>query len=272
MKSKYKSILFWIVSLILMMSAYMYQKITGPTYPIKGEITFNGKEIDYKLPRSSDEEEYQTVEIKVPDKSVSGTFIWKRFKSHDTLTYQAMERQGDKLIGKIPHQPAAGKVQYKIKLQTADGSNEYVFPKDWVVLRYKGKVPLYILIPHIFFIFFAFWFAVRTGMEAIAKRDNLYKLTLWTTILLAIGGIILGPLVQKYAFDAYWTGWPFGHDLTDNKLLAALIMWVIALWRIRKNNMDRKWAIIAAIVTLAVFIIPHSVLGSEIDYTKINNQ
>ena len=271
MKSGYKTVLYWVISLILMMTAFMYQKITGPTYPVRGEVTINGKEIDYKFPRSSDEEKYQSVEIEIPDKTVTGTFIWKRYKSNDTLTYQQMERRGDKLIGKIPHQPAAGKVQYKIKLQTSDG-DEFVFPDDWVILRYKGKVPLYILIPHIFFMFFGFWLALRTGIEAISKRDNLYKLTLWTTVFIGFGGMVLGPLVQKYAFDAYWTGWPFGHDLTDNKLLAALIMWIVALWRIRKNNMDRKWALIAALVTLAVFIIPHSVLGSEIDYTKMNSQ
>jgi hypothetical protein len=268
MKFNFKTVLFWVGSLILMMSAYMYQKITGPTYPVHGEVVINGKEYKYKLPRTSDEDVFQKVELNIPDKSVSGTFIWKRFKSHDSLTYQSMERQGDKLIGKIPHQPPAGKVEYHILLKTSGGNQIYVTDKP-VVLRYKGKVPLYLLLPHIVFIFFAFWFAVRTGMEAVAKRNNLYKLTLWTTILLAVGGIILGPLVQKFAFDAYWTGWPFGHDLTDNKLFAALVMWVIALWRIGKNPLDRKWAIIAALVTLAVFIIPHSVLGSEIDYTKM---
>jgi di/tricarboxylate transporter len=153
-------------------------------------------------------------------------------------------------------------------LKTVVG-DEIKLTENPIVLRYKGKVPVYWLIPHIFCMFFGFWFAVRTGMEAVAKRNNLYKLTLWTTILLFFGGIILGPVIQKYAFGAFWTGWPFGHDLTDNKTLVAFIMWVVALWKMRKNKADRKWAIIAALVTLAVFIVPHSVLGSEIDYTKI---
>ncbi len=269
MKFNFKTILFWSVSLILMLSAYMYQKITGPTYPVKGYITVNNKEYKYKLPRTSDEDEFQKVELNIPDKSVTATFIWQKYLSYDSLTYQKMERQGDKLIAKIPHQQPAGKVQYDIVLQTNDG-NEIKLTDEPVILRYKGKVPNLILLPHILFMFFAFWLSVRTGMEAVAKRDNLYKLTLWTTVLLAIGGIILGPIVQKYAFDAYWTGWPFGHDLTDNKLFAALVMWAIALWKIYKNRNDRKWAIIAAVVTLAVFIVPHSLFGSEIDYTKIH--
>jgi hypothetical protein len=268
MKIGFKTILFWVVSLILMFSAYMYQKITGPTYPVSGDIEINSQTYKYKLPRTSDEDNLQLIEITLPDKSVSGTFIWKRFKSNDTLTYQPMERRGDKLIGKIPHQPSAGKVQYDIVLKTVVG-DEIKLTENPIVLRYKGKVPVYWLIPHIFCMFFGFWFAVRTGMEAVAKRNNLYKLTLWTTILLFFGGIILGPVIQKYAFGAFWTGWPFGHDLTDNKTLVAFIMWVVALWKMRKNKADRKWAIIAALVTLAVFIVPHSVLGSEIDYTKI---
>jgi uncharacterized BrkB/YihY/UPF0761 family membrane protein len=85
---------------------------------------------------------------------------------------------------------------------------------------------------------------------------------------LAIGGLILGPIVQKYAFDAYWTGWPFGHDLTDNKSLVAFIFWVIALAMLSRNRVRRTWVVVAAVVTLVVFMIPHSMLGSEIDYTK----
>jgi hypothetical protein len=268
MKINYKSIAYWVLSLIIMLSAYTYQKVTGPTYPVSGEVEINGQVYEYKLPRTSDEDEFQIVELIIPDKSVSGTFIWKRYKSHDTLIYQPMERQGDKLIGKIPHQPPAGKVQYDIVLQTKNGQKINLTEKS-IVLRYKGKVPLYWLLPHIFFMFFGFWFALRTGIEAVAKGNNLLQLTLLTTILLFFGGIILGPIVQKYAFDAFWTGWPFGHDLTDNKTLVAFLMWLVALWKLRKNSENRKWVIIAALVTLAVFIVPHSVLGSEIDYTKI---
>jgi hypothetical protein len=93
-------------------------------------------------------------------------------------------------------------------------------------------------------------------------------LTWITVIFLAIGGLVLGPIVQKYAFDAYWTGWPFGHDLTDNKSLVAFIFWVIALVVLFRTRENRTWPVVAAIVTFIVFLIPHSMLGSEIDYTK----
>ena len=136
------------------------------------------------------------------------------------------------------------------------------------ILRYKGVVPAFILIPHIFFIFFAMIFSTLTGLMVVFRMKHAYIYTWFTVVFLAIGGLILGPIVQKFSFDAYWTGWPFGHDLTDNKSLVAFIFWVIALVVMKKNRENQLWPIIASIILLVVFLIPHSALGSEIDFTK----
>lgn len=78
----------------------------------------------------------------------------------------------------------------------------------------------------------------------------------------------MGPITQKFAFGEYWTGVPFGFDLTDNKTLIAFIAWIVALWSIYKSKNPGRWILAAAVITLLVFLIPHSVLGSEIDYRK----
>jgi hypothetical protein len=80
---------------------------------------------------------------------------------------------------------------------------------------------------------------------------------------------VLGPIVQKFSFGVYWAGWPFGHDLTDNKSIVAFIFWVIALIYQYRNREKKIMAIVASIILLIVFLIPHSMLGSEIDYTKL---
>jgi hypothetical protein len=79
--------------------------------------------------------------------------------------------------------------------------------------------------------------------------------------------MILGPVVQKYAFGEFWAGWPFGKDLTDNKTLVAFVAWIIAVVRLRKNKEKRGWALAAAIILLAIYLIPHSMFGSELDYS-----
>jgi hypothetical protein len=91
-------------------------------------------------------------------------------------------------------------------------------------------------------------------------------MALLTLALLTMGGMILGPFVQKYAFGAFWTGVPFGWDLTDNKTLISFVAWIGAIWAGRKGNKAHGWILAASIITLIIFMIPHSVLGSELNY------
>jgi ABC-type transport system involved in cytochrome c biogenesis permease subunit len=114
--------------------------------------------------------------------------------------------------------------------------------------------------------FISMLFGMRVLLELLTKGDRSEYLAKVVTISILIGGLILGPIVQKYAFGAYWTGWPFGHDLTDNKTLIAFIVWVIAFFVLRKNPKNRFWPVFAALITLLVFAVPHSMFGSEFDY------
>jgi hypothetical protein len=112
-------------------------------------------------------------------------------------------------------------------------------------------------------------FSTRTSLESIFGGPRTAMYAVLTIITLVFGGFVLGPMVQKYAFDAYWTGWPFGHDLTDNKTAIALLFWIVAYWRIRKQSSPKYWAIMAGVALILVFLIPHSMLGSELDYSKM---
>jgi len=263
---KNKSILIWIFSFIFTVCIAYFQRVTGPTYPATGKVMIQSDIIDFKLPRTSDSKDGESIGVRVENKSISGKFEYKRFKSNDSLTVVEMKRNGDMLTATIPPQPPAGKVMYKIILEL--GNDETSLSDDWIIIRFKGIVPLSVLLPHILLMFIAMLFSTRTGLEALFNGIRTYRYSFVTLVTLFIGGGILGPIVQKYAFGAYWTGWPFGHDLTDNKTLVALIFWAIAFFKLARNKYDRKWAIIAAIVLLVVYMIPHSVLGSEINYTQ----
>jgi cbb3-type cytochrome oxidase subunit 1 len=76
-----------------------------------------------------------------------------------------------------------------------------------------------------------------------------------------IGGFILGPLVQKLSFGVFWTGFPLGLDLTDNKTLIAFIGWLAALIAGWRGKPARGWVLGASILMLVVYFIPHSLLG-----------
>ncbi|HEY9115280.1 MAG TPA: hypothetical protein VIN10_11330 [Bacteroidales bacterium] len=267
--SKTKNAVLWIVAIILTLSLVVYQRATGPTYPVNGKVVIGNETIKYKLLRTQGGDVNAPVEIEVADKEITGKVTYKRFKSFDEWTTVEMEREGDKLVSSLPNLPPAGKIEYTVHLYK--NGIEYQLNEDPAVLRYKGEVPLAVLVPHIFFMFIAMLFAWRAGLEALFKGSDNQYFTKIILITLGIGGLILGPIVQKYAFDAYWTGWPFGNDLTDNKTLATFIFWLIAWFRLSKKPTERTWVFVAFVVMIATYIIPHSTLGSEIDYTKEEN-
>jgi hypothetical protein len=107
-------------------------------------------------------------------------------------------------------------------------------------------------------------FSTATIFFALGNIPAYRKYVGITLMLLIIGGFILGPVVQKFSFGQFWTGWPLGKDLTDNKVVFALIPF-IAAWLLRKKSYGRWLAVLAAAVMLAVYLIPHSMNGSQMD-------
>jgi hypothetical protein len=202
---------------------------------------------------------------------IGGTVFWKRFKTNDEFTEVTMNYNDGKLQAHLPKQPSAGKLEYFIQL--SEGENQIQIPdNEHIIIRFKDDVPMFILIPHIIAMFGTMLMSTRTGLEFFNPQPKLKRLTFVTLFFLVIGGMILGPITQYYAFGAFWTGIPFGTDLTDNKTLFALIGWIIASVALYKSQKPERWTLAASILLLIVYLIPHSMFGSELDYNKLENE
>jgi hypothetical protein len=266
-----KSVLLWLIAFVLTVLTAVYQRITGPTYPISGEATISGNLIEYKLDRTHGGDGDHPIEINVEDETICGELIWKRYKTNDEWSSVEMKRKDKKLIAFLPNQPPAGKLVYHVILQK--GNEAVTLPEvGEVIIRFKGDVPIFFLIPHIIFIFGAMLLSTRTGLEYFNEGKNFKLLTILTFIFVIIGGFIFGPIVQKYAFGEFWTGFPFGHDLTDNKILIGFIGWLLALIAHYKFTNPKHWIVFASILMFIIFLIPHSLLGSELDYNELENE
>jgi hypothetical protein len=260
---------FWILALVITLASAAYQRRTGPTYPLSGTAELGGRTLDYRLDRSHGGETNHPVRIATGDPDVTGSIAWKRLKTADEWTVVPMTSADGVLEAELPHQPPAGKLEYRITLRRREDT--VLLPSDGpAVMRFKGDVPLFVLVPHIIAMFGAMLLSTRTGLEFFNPAPKVRPLIFWTIGFLAVGGFLLGPAVQKYAFDAFWTGWPFGQDLTDNKTAVALLGWVVAALALNRARKPAAWALAASILLFAVYLIPHSVLGSELDYTPDN--
>jgi hypothetical protein len=259
----------WTLAFIITVTAAIYQRHTGPTYPKELKVSLNNKLYNLKLTRSIALDEKSEVRLNISDTTINAKLYFKRLNSNEE--YQTSEfkyRSEPKkecFFADVPQQPAAGKLQYYIEITDSRETQTYL-KESPIVIRFKGGVPVYILLPHILFMFVAMLFSTLAGLMAVIKFPLYKKYGVLTLILFAIGGMALGPIVQYFAFGNFWTGVPFGWDLTDNKTLIALIFWIVAVVMNRKKERP-FYTVLAALILLLVFSIPHSLFGSQLNYS-----
>jgi hypothetical protein len=263
-----KPIYYWLLAFVITIGAAYYQRKTGPTYPKTMEVSVNGQPVILKMTRSIGLDRPSVIKLAIPDSTVNAKLYFRRFPTKDE--YQVIDFQykestrGNGLVASVPQQPPAGKLQYYFEITDSKGTTTFL-KENPLVIRFKGGVPALIMIPHILLMFIAMLFSTLAGLMALGKVTAFRKYTFWTLGLFIAGGLVLGPVVQYYAFGDLWTGVPFGWDLTDNKTLIAGIFWVLAVIMNRKKERP-FYTILAAVVLLLVYSIPHSMFGSELNY------
>ena len=256
-----KNWIYWLLAVVITLVLSIYQRMTGPTHPKKVVVEMNGEQDKVKLPRSGVQQDEMVTLRGVPAASpIDAQLHYRRYPTPDEFTTANFEWKDDEWQAALPVQPVGGKLQYYL---TVDGKD---YPEDEpVVIRFRNDVPASILVPHILLMFASMLFAVYMLLLVVTGRQ--YRKWLWVTVVtLFAGGFILGPLVQHAAFGPWWTGFPYGTDLTDNKTLLSFLFFVAALATMKwKYN---KWVVgLAVVLMIAVFTIPHSAFGSEYDYT-----
>ncbi len=257
----------WVLAVIITLSSAVYQRMTGPTYPARGNVTLGGQSLTLRLTRTYAGAGDQPVIILASDTGIAGEVAWRRYPTKDEWQRLPLVRTGDTLRTALPHQPVAGKLEYQAHLQR--GSEAVLFPERPAVTRFRDDIPAYVLIPHVSAMFFFMLFSTVAGLAAFARLPQARRYAIVGAVLLAVGGFVLGPIMQKFAFGDWWTGIPFGWDVTDNKTLFAAIAWAIALWRMRGGQNARTAMMLAAVATLVVFAIPHSAWGSEVKWEQM---
>lgn len=254
----------WILAVIITLAAAIYQRSTGPTYSKKIPFNLMGKQYTGEFPRSHEGEDSCRITLNIPDQA-NARLYFKRYPTNEKYRIQPFRKKDGRQIAALPPQPPAGKIQYFIEIQS-DQKKVFIARHKPIVIRFKGEVATGVLIPHILIMFAAMLFSTVAGLFAAAGISRFRIYGVITLILLAVGGFVFGPAMQYQAFGEAWTGIPFGWDLTDNKTLIAFLGWLTAVISNRKRHRPRDY-IIAAILLLIVYSIPHSLMGSEYDYS-----
>ena len=181
----------------------------------------------------------------------------------------------------LPGKPKGKKLLYYFEVQDNSGLGlaNLGRPEKAMQLRFEGKVPGYLIGPHIFCMFAGVFFSFLAlfGLFPLLKGkgevDSLAKNVARATLFMFIGGIPLGILVAKAALGGTgWGGFPFGKDITDNKTLLILLFW-LALVILGRGSIFQKQAeknlvkpgtygkltLLGFILVLGLYLIPHSI-------------
>ena len=265
----------WVAAAVCAIGSAAYQRLTGPTMSVFGRITVDGAAYRYRLPRSGTSTSDRVVSFRTAPGLLGGALDYRRLRSGDEWNRVPLAVEGDRLVARLPRQPAAGKLEYTVTLATTGGDVRMPADGTPVTLRFKDPVPAWLLLPHIILMFTALLVGIRTGLGAIWAPAGLRRLTVITLATMTLGGLILGPVVQELAFGQLWAGYPFGNDLTDDKTMVMWAVWVAAAVVIVRagaatSRRVRVAAFGAALVMLGVYLVPHSVRGSELDYALVD--
>jgi len=211
--------------------------------------------------------------------------VFLNYKIGSESEYKTKKMLHEKTVGnlfssKIPSHKIGEKAWYFIEARKRDGekSTSVYLPRDKkpVRLKFEGKVPALVIIIHVLSMFGAVFFGILSlfamyslKKDKISLRKSLVN-PLITFLLLFIGILPSGIAMNYYAFGVYWEAFPFGRDITDNKSQIAFLFWIITLFLVKgsifgneeKNIIGKsayiKMIIISFIVTIATYLIPHS--------------
>ena len=269
-----KKFAYWCIAINITLFLSIYQRMTVPTHPKKVDIELNSEDYRVKLPRSGVQQDAiislnnipavlrqsQDPQLMDAERAEAPKLHYRRYPTSDYYTTVDFKWKNHEWQAELPVQPVGGKLQYYLTV----GGKDYLKDEP-VVIRFRNDVPAYILIPHILLMFGAMLFAVYALMMVTMGREYRKWLKI-TVVTLFVGGFIFGPLVQHAAFGPWWTGFPYGTDLTDNKTLISFLFFLAALATLKwKYN---RWVVaLAVLLMVAIFSIPHSAYGSEYDYT-----
>jgi hypothetical protein len=160
------SVLLW-CWLVLAVALGAFQRMTGPDLSQAWE---RGWARELGTPRTHGGGGGLRVHVAWAGKGVRGEVSWRRFPTDEPWQALPMARNDEgELEAVIPHQPPAGKVEYRVLLAFV-GATVALPAGEAVVARFRAEVPAWLLIPHILAMFTAMLLATRSLLEELRPQ------------------------------------------------------------------------------------------------------
>jgi hypothetical protein len=265
----------WIIAVLITLSVGIFQFMMNMTHPLVVQVNTGKERIECELKRSYSGISDCPIVLPIRDLKVSGYILYKIYPSENPVSKINFNREGDKLIARLPVQKPSGKLEYSVFLER-EGTPVKVNEGKPVVISFLGRVPLYILVLHSLIIFLAVLYSTHTGILA-GLGDKTYRWTTFLTLTILLGVVfLLQPLMHYHSLNRWWTCFPNSLELGDNKFLLALLIWLFTAYvTLKKAGPLRKArpviTVFASIISLLLFSVPHGFPRAEYEPVTIES-
>ena len=192
-----KKVIGWFITILIAFSVVGLQFIMESTYPLVIEVNTGKQRLQCELKRSYSGKSDCPVILPIGDILVSGYILYRNYPSETITSRIDFNREGDKLIAKLPKQPLSGKLEYRVFFER-EGTSINVNEGKPFIIRFLGSVPLYIQVLLSLFIFFAILYITYSGFLAGFGIKTFRWMILLVVALLQGVLFIFQPLMHKY--------------------------------------------------------------------------
>ena len=81
-----KTIFYWIIAIIITLTAAVYQRLTGPTHPKRSTLEYKGETYKIRLLRNHESTSDCPLILKVDNDELSAVLEYKKFPSNEDWT------------------------------------------------------------------------------------------------------------------------------------------------------------------------------------------
>jgi len=282
----------WLRGISIVVSSLAWISAAGarPAKPVEIALPTPAGEVRVEMPREHLGDGDAAVLVHAPDRGIERIVLhyesagrWLAVPLNPPareMQSSARPEEGPRVWrGTIAHQERGTQISYYVTVEPA-GAQALVAPAgapaEPARITFKGRPSIPVLVAHILAMmgglvplaiaFVAAWiYLVRRRGLAVLRRSVLIGL-----VMLFLGAVPLGMVIEYQVFGTWWEGWPFGRDVTDTKTGVLLVAW-LALVLARGKEIfsraealgrprDRAWAvwvIVLGAVTAGFYLIPH---------------
>ncbi len=251
--SKTQYIIIWISTAILTFLFGYFNSSTSQFQPVTGTTGIDGKQVSYSFPRKANiSDTLRLMLISDIDTLKAITFLDGKIPKQ--ISFESTGKNKT-LVCTIPLSKLPDTITYRVAIIKNDSLLFIPQNSSNLTTICMAKVPSQIMQAFYFTLFGGLLLSIRVGLEYFTDGKKIKKLTLFTTALFGVYGVLFVPAKNTFEMNFLNKIIAQPNQLFELSALSYFAFWIAASIAIFKVKHQKLAALIAGIGTVIIFLI-----------------